>query len=113
MDDFARRDLFAAFGETAPEAPRVDTPIPAGPPYGAMSVARHQALAAAGVHVHVYHGDEDITTRCRFADDTGESYAELFKLDAKGQKYWDSGSGRAALYLLMPITMREGAPFHV
>lgn len=57
---------------------------------GPLTVTRHTELASNGLHLHELYRGEDVTRRCRFADDTpGRQQAELFKLDAKGHKYVD------------------------
>jgi hypothetical protein len=57
-----------------------------------MSIERHAAMLARGVHVRVFVGADDVTDRCFGADDTpGQQIAMLFKLNAEGRKYTVDG----------------------
>jgi len=58
--------------------------------YGAMTIQRHAILKARGLDLHVFVRGEDVTHRCRYADDTpGKEVAILFRENARGQKYLD------------------------
>jgi hypothetical protein len=59
--------------------------------YGPMDVARHRLLKDSGVDLHVIRRatGEDVTSRCNFADDTGEGYAIVFRHNAAGRPYID------------------------
>lgn len=78
--------------------------------YGPMTVERHCALVHKGVHIHVFYQGRDVTSRCRFADDTGYGVAELFKKNATGKTYFDRSTGDAAKEIVYGVTMAEGAP---
>ena len=57
---------------------------------GPLTIARERVLRAAGVHLRVFVRGEDVTHRCRFADDTpGHVVAELFRHNARGRCYLD------------------------
>jgi hypothetical protein len=52
---------------------------------GPMDLARERALRARGFRVRVFVRGEDVTRRCRYADDTpGEEYAELYRRGPTG-----------------------------
>lgn len=64
--------------------------------YGPMTVERHFRLRARGLDLLVLHHGQDVTHRCRFADDTGDGRAELFK-HRDGRPYWeDVATGQIA-----------------
>lgn len=89
--------------------------------FGAVDVPRHRVLAAEGVHLHVFYRGIDVTTRCAFADDTGEGMAELYLLNADGKKYLVPVVGAAygeypgerevAKEIVYGVTIVEGEPF--
>ena len=94
--------LAMAFGWAyKPEAPKR---------WGAMTVERHTALSARGIHLHVFHNGQDITKGCHFADDTGDGVAELFLRDDNGRLYVDSETGSVAKKTVYGVTMLEGEP---
>lgn len=58
--------------------------------YGPMTLERERAFRRRGWTVRVYVRGEDVTRRCRFADDTpGAERAELFRQNAHGHYYPD------------------------
>lgn len=79
--------------------------------YGAMTIERHLRFCGQGVHLHVFHQGRDVTTRCVFADDTGEGMAELFVLDVNGRRFFNQRSHEAAKEIVYGVTFRHGAPF--
>jgi hypothetical protein len=76
-----------------------------------MSFERHRVWCSQGVHLHVFHNSEDVTGRCRFADDTGDGMAELFLHDISGKPYYDANARDLATEIVHGVTFREGAPF--
>lgn len=78
---------------------------------GAMTVERHRRLGHLGIHLHVFHDGRDVTTRCSFADDTGEGVATLFKHNAQDRCYFDPETREVAKKTVDGVTFREGAPF--
>ena len=84
--------------------------------WGQMDVKKHAEWKARGHDLRVFHLGEDVTDRCRFADDTfieavdGRSVvgvAELFKLNAEGRKYNDPETHRVAVERVHGIEIRE------
>lgn len=76
--------------------------------WGAVDVQRHWDLVSRGIHLHVFHQGQEVTTRCYFFDDRLD-YCECFKVDPQGRKY-RKGNG-AARETLHGIEIREGPPF--
>ena len=77
--------------------------------FGAISVARHAQLRAQGIDLHVWVAGVDVTRRCRFADDTGDGWAELLKHNADGRPYLGA-DGEIAREIVRGICVREGPP---
>ena len=77
--------------------------------YGAVTIGRHRRLAHRGIYLHVFHRGQDVTNRCRFADDTGDGTAELFK-HRDGRPYLDDRTRHAAIETVTGVTMHAGAP---
>jgi len=78
--------------------------------YGPVTIERHRHYQRLGIHLHVYHRGEDVTLRCRYADDTGAGHAELLRHDADGKKYKDYATGQPAMETVSGVTIRAGAP---
>jgi hypothetical protein len=49
-----------------------------------------------GIHLRVLYYGQDVTTRCRYADDV-TNHAVLYALDRDGRKYLDPETGGAAV----------------
>lgn len=81
------------------------------PRYGPVTIARHNAFIAQGVYLHVYHRGEDVTSRCCFADDTGDGTATLFLFDAKGRFYRRPGETVVAKEIVHGVTIKPGKKF--
>lgn len=88
--------------------------------WGPMTVERHRALCDRGIHLHVYVAGVDVTTRCRFFDDTpSNKHADLFRHNSEGRPYLtrnhgEYGEGRLTMAAMEHVTdfeVREGAPF--
>lgn len=81
---------------------------------GPLTIERHRALCAEGVHLHVFVDGIDVTARCKFADDTPRAQsALLYKLDADGKKYFDYHKREIATEWVFGnrVEIREGEPF--
>lgn len=78
--------------------------------YGAVTVERHRECQAQGVHLHVWYRGRDVTTQCCFADDTNEGMAELYLLNADGNKYRDPNTNHVAKEIVYGITIVAGEP---
>jgi hypothetical protein len=62
--------------------------LPTTKPFGPVTIDRWRALAAAGIPLRVFVRGEDVTTRCRYVDDTpGHEFAELYLHNGQGHKY--------------------------
>jgi hypothetical protein len=58
--------------------------------WGPTDVARYRVWKARGHDLHVVVDGVDVTTRCRFFDDTSTPpVAELYRLNDAGRKYLD------------------------
>jgi hypothetical protein len=90
--------------------------------WGAVTVERHRALCAQGIHLHVFLDGWDVTRDCKFADDTGDGMAELFLTNAEGKRYIVHGEfehravpthlqPRVATMVVHGVTISEGEPF--
>lgn len=79
--------------------------------YGAVSVDRHTAFCAEGVHLHLIYQGKDVSTRCTFADDTGDGWAELFVHDSQGRVCVRPEDGEIAKEIVRGVRFVEGAPF--
>ena len=56
--------------------------------YGLLDLRRYQALAVEGIKLKVFYDGEDVTDRCKWANDE-DGCAYLYKVNDKGQKYID------------------------
>lgn len=77
--------------------------------YGPVMIKRHNAFIARGIYLHVYHHGEDVTSRCCFADDTGDGIAELFLLNAEGK--WHLRDRKVAKEIVHGVTIKAGKKF--
>lgn len=77
-------------------------------PWGPVDVDRHRLLKSRGVHLRVWYRGEDVTNRCRFADDT-LGYAELF-LHRQRRPYVDHVTHQAAMETVYGVEIREALP---
>jgi hypothetical protein len=75
-----------------------DLPLPgavaasSSPPkkYGRLTLERHYQLKHEGIDLRVWHGKEDVTDRCREADDDDErGYAIVYRRGANGHLIWN------------------------
>lgn len=65
-------------------------------PIGPLDVTRERLLRARGVHLRVFVRGDDVTHRCRYADDTpGKEVAVLYRHTAHGRCYLDEDGGVA------------------
>lgn len=56
--------------------------------WGPMTIERHTDLKRQGVHLRVFVRGEDVTDRCRFANDTpGHEVAELYRRIGAGFQF--------------------------
>lgn len=78
--------------------------------YGPVTVERHLMLAAQGTHLHVFVNGEDVTTRCRFADDRSESMCAELLLQRNGRPYLDENRELAMEVITSGVEIREGDP---
>ena len=77
--------------------------------WGPTDVDKHRWWQARDHDLHVYVGEEDVTSRCRFFDDTSTPpVAELYRLNAEGRKYLDS-TGKPAIEVIHDFEIRTGA----
>ena len=75
---------------------------------GPLTLERHRDLRNEGIDLHVFYQGEDVTSRCKFADDTsGNNTATLFKVNAQGRKYLDANGIEVAKEYVTPIEIRE------
>jgi hypothetical protein len=65
--------------------------------YGPLGVNRHRLLRARGLDLRVFVRGVDVTTRCRYADDTvGAQIAVLYRHNEAGHCYLDE-DGQASV----------------
>jgi hypothetical protein len=81
----------------------------AAPRWGPVDLDRHRVLAAGGAFLHVLYRGQDVTSRCYFADDTGDGVAKLF-LHRDGRPYLDPATRNAAKETVYGVTLVAGAP---
>jgi hypothetical protein len=81
--------------------------------WGPVDVERHRALCMRGTHLHIYHFNQDVSTRCRFFDDTpGQERAELHLLNDKGRPYLAPDRDGPAIEVITNFVVRRGDPFN-
>ncbi len=83
-----------------------------GTPFGPLTVERHLDGTRLGVYLHVFHRGIDVTTQCRFADDTpSNNQVQLYRLNAQGHHYVDPATRTAAIDVWYgDVEIREGEP---
>jgi hypothetical protein len=79
-------------------------------PIGPLTVDRHRRLRARGVDLRVIVRGEDMTHRCRYADDTpGRQVAVLFRRNARGHCHLDEDGAVAVEIADDNIQIRRSA----
>lgn len=110
--DLAIHDsVFPATVLDVPITPRIfDAPY-----WGATTFEAHRERCRRGIFLRVYVDGADVTSRCRFFDDTpGHAYAVLYRLSADGRHIERDASARwPALEVVRAFLVREGAPFEL
>lgn len=102
---------FAAALVAAPAALKASAADTQRVVWGPMDVMRHREYTKQGIHLHVYHKGQDVSSRCRFFDDTpGRERAELYLRDANGRFYLCPDKSQAALEIVTDFEVRRGGP---